>query len=149
MASVASPRGLNLRIDVFELQSLLRVRPPRSTRRLEHLAHVCNFAACANPAISSRQVLDHRRAEDHRRIERLVAGPYLELFARETKPGWECWGDEAGLFDNGPVVTRRQPSRLVEVRPGLKAAHGASRDVENRVGAKCPSPRGTFRDGHP
>ena len=29
------------------------------------------------------------------RIERLVPGPYLELFARETKPGWECWGNQA------------------------------------------------------
>jgi N6-adenosine-specific RNA methylase IME4 len=47
------------------------------------------------------------------RIERLVAGPYLELFARETKPGWHCWGDQAGLFDHGVVATRRQPSRLV------------------------------------
>jgi N6-adenosine-specific RNA methylase IME4 len=47
-------------------------------------------------------------------IERLVAGPYLELFARETKPGWDCWGHEAGLFDRGAVVTRRQPSRLVD-----------------------------------
>ena len=28
------------------------------------------------------------------RIERLVAGPYLELFARRHRPGWTCWGDE-------------------------------------------------------
>ena len=48
------------------------------------------------------------------RIERLVAGPYLELFARETKKGWDCWGNQAGLFDLGRVETRRQPSRLVE-----------------------------------
>ena len=27
------------------------------------------------------------------RIESLVSGPYLELFARETKAGWDCWGD--------------------------------------------------------
>jgi N6-adenosine-specific RNA methylase IME4 len=47
------------------------------------------------------------------RIERLVAGPYVELFARETKPGWHCWGDQAGLFDRGTVATRRQASRLV------------------------------------
>jgi N6-adenosine-specific RNA methylase IME4 len=55
-----------------------------------------------------------RKPEDVReRIERLVAGPYLELFARETKPGWYCWGNQAGLFDYGSVATRRQPSRLV------------------------------------
>ena len=28
-----------------------------------------------------------------------VAGPYLELFARQTRPGWTCWGNEVGKFD--------------------------------------------------
>ena len=32
--------------------------------------------------------------EVYARIERLVAGPYLELFARKTRPGWTVWGDE-------------------------------------------------------
>lgn len=68
-----------------------------------------------------RRLLVERRREHSRkpdevreRIERLVEGPYLELFARETKVGWDCWGDQAGLFDKGAPMTRRQPSRLVE-----------------------------------
>ncbi|MGH6798723.1 MAG: MT-A70 family methyltransferase, partial [Roseiarcus sp.] len=54
---------------------------------------------------------EHSRKPDaiRTRIERLVDGPYLELFARETKPGW---GAEVELFDTGPVATRRQPSRI-------------------------------------
>ena len=32
-------------------------------------------------------------------IERLVPGPYLELFARETRPGWTAWGNEVTKFD--------------------------------------------------
>lgn len=32
------------------------------------------------------------------RIERLVAGPYLELFARTQRPGWDAWGNEVGKF---------------------------------------------------
>lgn len=32
------------------------------------------------------------------RIERLVAGPYVELFARTARPGWDCWGNEVGKF---------------------------------------------------
>jgi len=48
------------------------------------------------------------------RIERLVDGPYLELFSRTTKKGWDCWGNQEGLFDKGSVRTRRQPSSLVE-----------------------------------
>ena len=62
---------------------------------------------------------EHSRKPDcvRERIERLVAGPYLELFARETKPGWHCWGNQAGLFDAGAIATRRQPSRLVDAPP--------------------------------
>lgn len=32
--------------------------------------------------------------EVHQRIERLYVGPYLELFARRSRPGWWCWGDQ-------------------------------------------------------
>lgn len=28
------------------------------------------------------------------RIERMFEGPYLELFARRRRPGWDVWGDE-------------------------------------------------------
>ena len=43
---------------------------------------------------------EHSRKPDgiHDRIERVVAGPYVELFARETRPGWTCWGNEVGKF---------------------------------------------------
>jgi N6-adenosine-specific RNA methylase IME4 len=62
---------------------------------------------------------EHSRKPDcvHGRIERLVKGPYLELFSRETKPKWDCWGDQVALFDRGSVSTRRQPSRLVDAPP--------------------------------
>jgi len=44
---------------------------------------------------------EHSRKPDgmHERIERLVAGPYLEMFARQTRPGWDCFGNETGKFD--------------------------------------------------
>lgn len=32
------------------------------------------------------------------RIERLVAGPYLELFARTQRPGWAVWGNQTDKF---------------------------------------------------
>lgn len=35
-------------------------------------------------------------------IEKLSAGPYVELFARRQRPGWTTWGDEAwGPPDEG------------------------------------------------
>jgi N6-adenosine-specific RNA methylase IME4 len=43
---------------------------------------------------------EHSRKPDciYGRIERLVAGPYIELFARQQRPGWTSWGDETGKF---------------------------------------------------
>lgn len=41
---------------------------------------------------------EHSRKPDeqYERIESLVAGPYLELFARQAWAGWSSWGNEAG-----------------------------------------------------
>jgi N6-adenosine-specific RNA methylase IME4 len=79
-----------------------RGKPPRRARDVKRLV------------VEKRR--EHSRKPDcvRERIERLVGGPYLELFARETKQGWDWWGNQASLFDQGAVVTRRQPSRLVE-----------------------------------
>jgi len=43
---------------------------------------------------------EHSRKPDEffRRVERYCSGPYLELFAREQRPNWTCWGDEVGKF---------------------------------------------------
>lgn len=40
---------------------------------------------------------EHSRKPDEvlEAIERLVPGPYVELFARRARPGWDAWGDEA------------------------------------------------------
>jgi N6-adenosine-specific RNA methylase IME4 len=36
--------------------------------------------------------------EQYDRIEALVPGPYLELFARTTRPGWTSWGNQVDRF---------------------------------------------------
>ncbi len=43
---------------------------------------------------------EHSRKPDgvHDRIERLVSGPYLELFARQKRHGWTVWGNEIEKF---------------------------------------------------
>lgn len=43
---------------------------------------------------------EHSRKPDgiHERIERLVSGPYLELFARQKRPGWDVWGNQTDKF---------------------------------------------------
>lgn len=43
---------------------------------------------------------EHSRKPDcvYDRIERLVAGPYLELFARTQRYGWSSWGNETSKY---------------------------------------------------
>jgi N6-adenosine-specific RNA methylase IME4 len=49
--------------------------------------------------IAPRREHSRKPDEAYRRVERLVGGPYLELFAREKRPGWDCWGNETDKFD--------------------------------------------------
>jgi N6-adenosine-specific RNA methylase IME4 len=49
------------------------------------------------------------------RIERLMGGPYVELFARGPRPGWTVWGDEArGKRGKAPVVSSRGQRAISE-----------------------------------
>jgi N6-adenosine-specific RNA methylase IME4 len=40
--------------------------------------------------------LRHSQKPDslHKIVEELNEGPYLEMFARQSRPGWDCWGNE-------------------------------------------------------
>jgi N6-adenosine-specific RNA methylase IME4 len=48
---------------------------------------------------------EHSRKPDvvYERIERLAAGPYVELFSRQRRPGWDAIGLES---DSGPAQRR-------------------------------------------
>lgn len=63
--------------------------------------------------ISPRREHSRKPDEVYTRIERLTEGPYLDIFARESRVNWDCWGNQATLFDGvEDVRTRRRPSRL-------------------------------------
>lgn len=71
-------------------------------------SEVCLLATKGKPKRQNadvRQVIveplrEHSRKPDcvHERIERLVEGPYLELFARAPREGWTVWGNETDKF---------------------------------------------------
>ncbi len=44
---------------------------------------------------------EHSRKPDcvYHRIQRLVDGPYADLFARQRRAGWDVWGNEVDKFD--------------------------------------------------
>lgn len=46
-------------------------------------------------------IREHSRKPEamHGMIERLYPGPYLELFARERRPGWDAWGNQTEKFE--------------------------------------------------
>lgn len=49
---------------------------------------------------------EHSRKPDcqYDRIEALVGGPYLELFARQARPGWNAWGNQVGKFEGATGI---------------------------------------------
>ncbi len=58
---------------------------------------------------------EHSRKPDcvYERIERLVAGPYCELFARTKREGWTSWGNETDKF--APAHKNIKPSTTPEI----------------------------------
>jgi len=85
------------------------------TRQEVEICHLFKRGKPRRLSKGVRQVIraprrEHSRKPDatYGRVEALVAGPYLEMFARQAWPGWQAWGLEAGKFDvandNGRVV---------------------------------------------
>ena len=52
------------------------------------------FRAQPNWLFAARQDHSHKPEEVYDIIERCSLGPYLELFARRKRQGWQVWGDE-------------------------------------------------------
>jgi N6-adenosine-specific RNA methylase IME4 len=52
--------------------------------------------------VSPRREHSRKPDEAYDRIEALCEGPYLELFARTARPGWDRWGAEADLREVWP-----------------------------------------------
>ena len=75
---------------------------------------------------------EHSRKPDelYQIIERCSPGPYLELFARQRRPGWLAWGDESPLSASGPERCAAAPAldqddsrSLCRARDGLAMCH--------------------------
>ena len=93
----------------------------------------CLLATRGNPKRISKKVKrliiakrrEHSRKPDivYKRIEELIEGPYIELFARSSREGWDTWGDQTSLFDRQQaVVTRRFPSDLKKYPRSIQAS---------------------------
>ena len=52
-------------------------------------------------------------------IDRTPGLDRCELFGRQTREGFDVWGDQATLFDNGPVETRKRKLIVPDPSPPL------------------------------
>ena len=52
------------------------------------------------PQLVVEQRREHSRKPDimYNHIENLLQGPYIELFARTKRPGWDYWGNQTDKF---------------------------------------------------
>lgn len=77
-------------------------------------------------------IREHSRKPDcvHERIERLVVGPYLELFARQRRRGWDSWGDEVDKYDAENDFARGIDEAYAEIRARKAAGGKGWRDGE-------------------
>src|SRR6516164_4013942 len=57
--------------------------------------------------VSPRREHSRKPDEAYERIEALCEGPYLELFARSTRDGWDSRGAEVDAFESGKGPARR------------------------------------------
>lgn len=81
------------------------------TLRMGH--EVCLIGKRGRPKLESRsirsvfdaQVREHSRKPDEffGIVESLSTGPYAEMFARQTRPGWDTYGNELTKFDPSPI----------------------------------------------
>jgi N6-adenosine-specific RNA methylase IME4 len=82
------------------------------------------------PARSQVNMIESRKREHSRKpdeqydfIESCSPGPFLEMFARNARPGWQAWGNEAAVeevrgkvhkgYAGGPIVPRQIESIAV------------------------------------
>lgn len=105
--------GFTYKTEAFTWVKVLPERPRQPRMGLGYWTRAntepCPLATRGNPKrlhkdvgqVIAEPIREHSRKPDcvHERIERLVAGPYLELFARQSWPGWTTWGNEVGKFD--------------------------------------------------
>lgn len=75
-----------------------------------HNPELCLLARRGKPPRMAKDVQElliapmreHSRKPDefYDRVMRFAAGPYLELFSRQGRPGWTAWGNETKKFDD-------------------------------------------------
>jgi len=88
---------------LFGIKGRLRTLKPGRTR--------------VNVVITRKQEHSRKPDEVYELIEQCSPGPFLELFARFRRPGWQQWGDEIETYEQSRPVRRGYNGHALEGRP--------------------------------
>ena len=84
-----------------------RGNPKRKSASVHQLIIEAGQLSLFEPLIAPFTAHSAKPHEQYGRIESLLDGPYLELFARNSAPGWDAWGNEApNCIDWRPTLSR-------------------------------------------
>ncbi|GAB9131386.1 MULTISPECIES: MT-A70 family methyltransferase [Bradyrhizobium] len=77
-----------------------RGKPKRNGKGVERL--ILDLDPNDRTILAPRGERSAKPLEAYNRIERLLDGPYIELFARHARAGWSQWGNEVGKTGGVP-----------------------------------------------
>lgn len=99
--------GYWTRANTEDVLLFTRGNPRRTDKGVYQLLATLESDPYSVPAVIAPMTRHSEKPEEvQSRIERLVDGPYLELFARRQRPGWTCVGNEIDGLDIRDALTR-------------------------------------------
>lgn len=105
--------GYWTRANTEDVLLFTRGKPERTDKGVYQLLATLEADPYSVPAVIAPMTRHSEKPEEvQNRIERLVDGPYLELFARRQRPGWQCVGNELDGLD-----IRESLARLADDKP--------------------------------
>lgn len=92
--------GYWTRANTEDVLLFTRGNPSRTSKGVYQLLATLEADPYSVPAVIAPMTRHSEKPEEvQNRIERLVDGPYLEVFARRRRPGWTCIGNELDGLD--------------------------------------------------
>ena len=62
-------------------------------------------SSCASVIHAKRRKHSQKPVDQYTRVESISAGPYLEMFARSNRDGWDVWGNDPSVQSNNGQTT--------------------------------------------
>lgn len=121
--------GYWTRANTEDVLLFTRGNPSRVRKDVYQLLATLEMSPYEVPAVLAPVSRHSQKPEEvQARVERLVSGPYLELFARRQRPGWTCLGNEIDGLDICDALQRER--ERCDVVPAVGMSSTAMFDLE-------------------